>query len=1160
MSYVHLHVHSHYSLLEASCRPSEIAQKAADFGMNAVAMTDNGNMFGAVEFYFACKKAGVQPIIGFDAYLAPKDRFSKNEKRDVNYQPNTRLVLLAQNYQGYQNLCRLSSIGYQEGFYYKPRIDIDCLKEFSSDIIALSGGLSGDVMSHLRREGIDKARMRAEQLKAIFGDRFYIEINRTGIKEWDELGPQLVELAKELSIPLVAANDVHYVAKDDQLPQEVLICIGSNKTLHDDSRWRLGSEEFYFKPPEQMTKLFADLPEAVSNTQVVAERCQDMEFNLTDSEGKPIYHLPTFPTKDNLSLADEMKRLVNEGLKERWQEAKKAGKPVPEERQPEYHERLAYELSVIDKMGFVGYFLIVQDFINWAKSHSIPVGPGRGSGAGSLVAYCLRITDLDPVKYKLIFERFLNPERVSMPDFDIDFCQERRGDVIDYVTEKYGKDSVSQIITYGKLQARAAVRDVGRVLGMTYSEVDVISKLMPDKLGLTLEEALELEPRLREQMEMDPQVNNLIDIARRIEGLVRHAGIHAAGVIIADGRLVDHAPLYRGLDGENVVQYDMKHAEKIGLIKFDFLGLKTLTHIQYALELIKKNRQVEMRAEEIDIDDANIYQLMSAGDSAGVFQFEGDGITDALKKIKPTCFEDIMAINALYRPGPMDMIPEYTRRKHGKSKVEYLFPELEDILQETYGVIIYQEQVQLIAAKIASYSLGEADLLRRAMGKKIAEEMAKQRQRFVDGAVANQYDEERSEKLFDLMAEFAKYGFNKSHSAAYCVIAAQTAWLKHYYPVEFYAALLSTDLNDTDKIVKYIKLCRRRNIDIQPPHINFSEHKFTVKGDTLYYCLAAIKGVGQSAVEAIIEARESLPAGEFASIEEFFDVVDLRRVNKKVIECLIKAGAFDGFGLHRAQLLKGFEKFVDSAELKRQDREVGQESLFSMVEDEDEKQGISLPECAEWTRMTRLAYEKEVLGFFLSDHPLNGYEHVYKRWVSSGVDQLSQCEHKSKITVAGMISERREIITKKGTRMAFAQIEDLAASVELVVFPDTFAAHESLFKEEVPVLITGTLENKEGENCKIIVEKIATLTNNLQSAKEIRLRLEPKMQEQLKGLQKNMLQHPGETKVRMELWLENIKKRVLFDIDEPKGVQLNSEFLETLQKDFGDLDLLQVTQ
>ena len=1060
-NFVHLHVHSHYSLLEASCRPSDIAKKAADFGMPAVAMTDNGNMFGAVEFYFACRKAGIKPIVGFDAYIAPVDRFTKNEKREANYQPNTRIVLLAQNYQGYRNLCQLSSIGYQEGFYYKPRIDRESLEKYSENIIALSGGLSGDVVSHLRREGVDKARERLQYLKGVFGDRLYLEINRTGIPEWDEISADLIALAKSEGVPLVAANDVHYINKEDQLAQEVLICIGSNKTLHDDSRWRLGSEEFYLKPPEQMKKLFEDLPEAIEKTQEVADRC-NIEFELEDSEGKPIYHLPTFPTKDNLSIADEIKRLTELGLQERFAEAAKAGKPVAEDQHPVYHERLQYELGVIEKMGFIGYFLIVQDFINWAKESGIPVGPGRGSGAGSLVAYCLRITDLDPVKYNLIFERFLNPERVSMPDFDIDFCQEKRGLVIDYVTEKYGKDSVSQIITYGKLQARAAVRDVGRVLGMTYSEVDVISKLMPDKLGLTLEEALELEPRLKEQMEMDPQINNLISIARAIEGLVRHAGIHAAGVIIADGRLVDHAPLYRGLDGENVVQYDMKHAEKIGLIKFDFLGLKTLTHIQYALELIEKNKGVKMKAEEIDIDDKNIYQLMSDGDSAGVFQFEGDGITDALKKIKPTCFEDIMAINALYRPGPMDMIPEYTRRKHGKSKVEYLFPELEDILRETYGVIIYQEQVQLIAAKIASYSLGEADLLRRAMGKKIAEEMAKQQKRFVEGAVANNYDEGRSEKLFDLMAEFAKYGFNKSHSAAYCVIAAQTAWLKHYYPVEFYAALLSTDLNDTDKIVKYIKLCRRRNIDIRPPHINHSDYKFNVKGESLYYSLAAIKGVGQSAVEAIIEAREALPEKEFSSVEEFFDVVDLRRVNKKVIECLIKAGAFDGFGFHRAQLFKGFEKFVDSAELKRQDREVGQESLFSMVA-EEEQEAISLPDCKEWVRMTRLSYEKEVLGFFLSDHPLNGMENVYRRWTSHGVDQLGEVEHKKKVTVAGMITERREIITKKGTRMAFAQIEDLSASLELIVFPDTFASFESIFKEEVPVLVTGTLENKEEE-------------------------------------------------------------------------------------------------
>ena len=1069
------------------------------------------------------------------------------------------MVLLAKNYKGYQNLCQLSSIGYQEGFYYKPRIDWDCLSELSEDVICLTGGISGDVASHFRRNGADAATERLRQLKDIFGDRLYLELNRTGIDEWKEVEPFLFDLSKKENVPMVAANDVYYLNKEDQLAQEVLICIGSNKTLHDESRWRLGSEEYYFKSTDQMYDLFKDCPELCERTVEVAERC-DVKFRLEDESGKTIYHLPSFPTKDNLSILDELKRLTHEGLEERFEEAVKKNEAVPEEEKPKYFERLNYEIGVIDGMGFIGYFLIVQDFINWAKENNVPVGPGRGSGAGSLVAWVLRITDLDPVKYNLIFERFLNPERVSMPDFDIDFCQEKRPQVINYVTEKYGKESVSQIITYGKLQARAALRDVGRVLGMTYADVDVIAKLIPDKLAITLSEALEMEPRIKEQLEMNPQVHNMIDIALKVEGLVRHAGIHAAGVIIADGRLVDHAPLYKGVDGENVVQYDMKHAEKIGLIKFDFLGLKTLTHIQYALDLIKENRGVAMEAHEININDSKIYDLMSSGDSAGVFQFEGDGITDALKKIKPTCFEDIMAINALYRPGPMDMIPEYTKRKHGESPVEYLFPELEAILQETYGVIIYQEQVQLIASSIASYSLGEADLLRRAMGKKIAEEMAKQRERFLQGAKGNNHDAKKAEKLFDLMAEFAKYGFNKSHSAAYCVIAAQTAWLKSYYPIEFYAALLTTDMGDTDKIVKYIKLCRRRGIDIQPPHINHSDYKFNVRGETLYYSLAAIKGVGASAVEAILEARAELPSKEFDSIEHFFEVVDLRRVNKKVIECLIKAGAFDGFGYHRSQLLEGYERFVDAAETKRQDREVGQVSLFSVSSEEEQAQEkVVLADRKPWPRMTRLNYEKEVLGFFLSDHPLNGLEGICKAWANTTIADIEKLANKQKVTLVGMVTQFREIITKKGTRMAFTQFEDLTAPLEVIVFPNTYSEFEDIFKQEVPLVVSGVLEKKD-EGAKVIADKAILLEDAINGAKNVLFKVDSSMEDKLHKLRERIDSNPGATKVKIELALDSLKKRVVYDIRDPQGIALSNDFIEGLQQDFGGVDFIQISQ
>lgn len=1156
MSFVHLHVKSQYSLLEATCRAKKITKQAADWGMPAVALTDNGNMYGAVEFYFACKSAGIKPIIGIDVYLAPNGRLVKGEHRDAIAKPNTRLVLLAQNYKGYQNLCEISTIGFQEGFYYKPRVDYEILERLGDNLIALTGGLRGEIPFEFLESGKESAIAKIEKLKNIFDDRLYLETCKTGVSQWDEINPFLSEASKITNVPLVVTNDVHYFDKDEQLAQEVLVCIGSNKTLQDETRFRLGSDQFYFKSPDEMRSLFKDQLEACDRTLEIAERC-NIDFKLEDEAGKPIYHLPTFPTSEGRSLEEEIRKLSLEGLEVRFEEAKSRNEEVSVEEKKKYFERLDYELGVIEGMGFNGYFLIVQDFINWAKENDIPVGPGRGSGAGSLVAYCLMITDLDPMPHSLIFERFLNPERISMPDFDIDFCQSRRQEVIEYVTRHYGAESVAQIITYGKLQTRAAIRDVGRVLGMLYAEVDVVSKLIPDKLGITLDEAIEMEPRLREMMELNPQVGTLMELARKVEGLVRHAGIHAAGVIIADGRLVQHAALSKGADGEQVVQYDMKHAEKIGLIKFDFLGLKTLTHIDQALKLVEKNRNKKITTQEISVNDSGIYELMSKGDTAGVFQFEGDGITDATKKIRPSCFTDIVAITSLYRPGPMEMIPEYTKRKHGESKIVYIFEELEEILQETYGIIIYQEHVQLIAAKIASYSLGEADMLRRAMGKKIPEEMAKQKVRFMQGAKDNGFSEKKAEELFALMEEFAKYGFNKSHAAAYCVITAQTAWIKHYYPVEFYAALLTTEINDTDKVVKYIKDAQSRGIEVEPPHINVSEHKFTVKDDTIFFGLGAIKGVGQSAVEAIIEARNELPDKKFDSLEHFFESIDLRRVNKKVIECLIKSGAFDHFGFNRATLIEGYPKFMDNAEISRRDAEIGQASLFELA-DESEKQ-IQLEEKKPWSRSARLAYEKEVIGFYLSDHPLKGLEGLVKVFTSHQVNQLLEAETKSSVIVAGLIGSFKELITKKGTRMAFAQLEDLTGAVELVIFPKTYQDVELLLKGDQPLLVQGNVENEEGAT-KIIVNQVSYLVDSMKKAKRLIFRLQPEMEEQFSQLSEFMAEHPGETKIDYELPLLDIKKTVKMRPMEEKGVGPSNEFFEGLYSIFGSMDFVEIRQ
>ncbi|HEY8272119.1 MAG TPA: DNA polymerase III subunit alpha [Pseudobdellovibrionaceae bacterium] len=1177
MSFVHLHIHSEYSLLEAACRIKAISKKAAEYGMPAVALTDNGNMFAAAEFYFAAKDNNIKPILGFDAYIAPGSRLEKKQDRDQIAQFPRRLVFLAQNIEGYRNLNKLSTIGYQEGFYWKPRIDYEVIEKYNAHLLCLTGGLRGEVADIFLNEGPDQALEKIRKLHNIFGDRLYLEMCRTGLPEWQKLNPFLLEASKITGVPVVATNDVHYMSPDDQLAQEVLICIGTNKTLADEGRFKLGSSEFYFKKPEQMQKLFEDVPEAVARTLEIADRCE-VKFKLKDDTGKPIYFLPTFPTENGVSLKDDIAAKALKGLKERFSEAALRNEPIAEEKKPEYFSRLDFELNVIDRMGFNGYFLIVQDFINWAKNQGIPVGPGRGSGAGSLVAYSLRITDLDPLPNFLLFERFLNPERISMPDFDIDFCQDRRQEVIQYVTQKYGQESVSQIITYGKLQARAAIKDVGRVLGMTFPEVDVVTKLIPDKLGVTLKEALEMEPRMRELMDMNPTVNTLVELAQRIEGMVRHAGIHAAGVIIADGQLVRHAPLYRGADGEQVVQYDMKHAEKMGLIKFDFLGLKTLTHINHAIQLIEKNRGLKIISNLIPMNDPKVFEMMSRGDTAGIFQFEGEGITDATRKIRPSSFGDITAITSLYRPGPMANIPEFTDRKHGKSPVEYLIEDSKEVLSETYGIMVYQEQVMGIASRIAGYSLGEADMLRRAMGKKIKEEMDRQRIRFMDGAKAKGYEEKASNDLFDLMYKFADYGFNKSHAAAYSVITMQTAWLKCYYPTEFFAALLSTELSDTDKIVKYSKDAAKHGLLVKPPHVNFSEYLFGAHGDEVYFGIGAIKGVGESAVTAIVEARESLPEKKFANLDEFFNTIDTRRVNKKVIECLIRAGAFEGLGAHRAQLIAGYQKYLDRAEGKRKDRELGQTSLFDLGPSDEID--VKLENTKPWTRSALLSYEKEVLGFYLSDHPLKGYENLAEIWITCKVAELPQFAkqeaaqvqtavqktkenrwgrdaNKKKVVVAGLISDLRELITKKGTRMAFAKIEDLSGSCELVIFPDAFARNEMMCRDEKPVLITGSLEADEG-SAKIMVDSVSPMEDILKKTKHMVLHLERIPANDYERLQGLLKDHPGSTHVSFEIDLKEVNRRVQLEVEETIAVSISNEFFESIHSVFGKTDFIEL--
>ena len=1175
MSFVHLHVHSEYSLLEAACRLKGIAKKAAEYKMPAVALTDNGNMFGAIEFYFACLEQGVKPIIGLDAYIAPHSRLEKKQDPNQRYAEIAlgprRLVFLAQNFEGYQNLCQLSTIGYQEGFYWKPRIDYESIKKYNANLICLTGGFRGEIVDTYLKEGSEAALLKIKALKVIFEDRLYIELCATR-PEWKAINEFLIEAAQVTKTELVATNDVHYLTQDDQIAQEVLVCIGSNKTLSDDSRYTLGSSDFYFKSAEKMQNLFKHIPQAIENTVKIAERC-DVKFNLKDANGKAIYHLPSFPTTEGRTVKEEMKYRGDIGLAERFDEMAEKNIILSPERKAEYQSRLEYELNVIDRMGFNGYFLIVQDFIMWAKNRDIPVGPGRGSGAGSIVAFCLKITDLDPIPHFLLFERFLNPERISMPDFDIDFCQDRRQEVIQYVTEKYGAESVSQIITYGKLQSRAAIKDVGRVLGLTFGEVDLVSKLIPDKLGVTLTESLEMEPRIREMMESNPTVGTLMDLALKVEGLVRHAGIHAAGVIIADGSLVRHAPMYKGAEEENVVQYDMKHAEKIGLIKFDFLGLKTLTHIHYALKLVEKNRGIKIKEKDISIDDPKIYELLSRGDTAGVFQFEGEGISDATRKIKPSKFGDITAITSLYRPGPMANIPEFAKRKNGESPVEYILPETKKVLEETYGIMVYQEQVMGIASTIAGYSLGEADLLRRAMGKKIKAEMDQQRERFLTGASERGHDKKKSEELFELMFKFADYGFNKSHAAAYSVITAQTAWVKHFYPAEFFAALLSTEVGDTDKVVKYVKDAQKRGLKVHTPNVNFSDYLFSVNQDEIYFGLGAIKGVGQGAVEAIIEAREKNPEKKFKSLEDFFNSVDLRRVNKKVIEGLIKAGAFDLFGYHRAQLMNGYSQFLDRAVENQKDMASGQVSLFDMSSPEETV--VTLPAVKTWSRVQSLSFEKEILGFYLSDHPLRGFENFAKIWATCTVSELptlisaeelqkiadagkpkwGEKKNQKRVIVAGLITDYKELVTKKGTRMAFAKVEDLTGAVELVIFPDTFARYTEILKEEKPLLIGGSLEIENG-NAKIMADSFALFDDVLKKTKKISVRLDKINTEDYDKLDSLLVECKGSTNVRLVMNVDGQDIEIF--AEKPHQIEISDHFFEGARQLFGRTDFIEV--
>ncbi|MEW6682283.1 MAG: DNA polymerase III subunit alpha [Nitrospirota bacterium] len=1080
--FVHLHVHTQYSLLDGANRIDRLVRQAAAFKMPAIAMTDHGNLFGAIEFYLAARKAGVKPIIGCEMYLAPQSRFTKDgageqddsfETKGAGQQtPYYHLIVLAADEVGYKNLMKLVSLAHLEGFYYKPRVDKELLARHSKGLLATSGCLRGEIPFLLNQGLREEALQAAGTYQDIFGkDNFFIEVQENGLEQQTRVNRDLVEISRRLTIPLVATNDCHYLERHDAKAHDVLLCLQTGKTRQDPNRMRFSTEELYVKSPEDMTSLFHELPDAVRQTLSIAERC-NLVLDLET------FHLPHYAVPDGVTRDAHLERLAVAGLRERL--ARIHHDPATA---AAYEIRLRDELAMITAMGYAGYFLIVWDIINFARTHGIPVGPGRGSAAGSLAAYALQITDIDPIRYGLIFERFLNPERVSLPDIDMDFCMDRRGEVIQYVTQKYGADHVAQIITFGTMAAKAAIRDVGRVLDIPYAEVDKVAKLVPNTLNISLEDALAEEPRLKELADTDPKIGELIALAKSLEGLARHASTHAAGVVISKEPLTEHVPLYRGVNGEVVTQFAMTEIEKIGLVKFDFLGLRTLTVIDHAVKMINARRpeQPPLGSADIPLDDAKTYELLGTGQTTGIFQLESGGMRDLLVKMRPERFEDLIAILALYRPGPIGsgMLDDFIKRKRGQTKIQYEIPELEDLLRETYGVIVYQEQVMKIANHLAGFSLGDADLLRRAMGKKLPEEMDKQKALFIAGAAKNGVDAKKAEKIFDLMAYFAGYGFNKSHSAAYALITYQTAYLKTHHPLEFMAALLTSEMGNEDKIVQYIGECRTMGIAILPPDVNESNEGFTIAGSAIRFGLVAIKNVGASAIESVLEARRT--HGRFRSLAHFCREVDLRKVNRRVIESLIKCGSFASTGARRAQLMQVLDRTMEAAAASQDERRSGQVALFGSSTEHEPADTAPEPVMPEWDDTTLARCEKETLGFYITSHPLAPYAPDAERLGVTPTDRLADAGDGDDVRVWGVLASQKVTTTKKGDRMAYVRVEDLGGSVETIVFPDLYAASAELLASDQPLLIDGTLD-KGDKGIKLKATRIVSLESARQRA------------------------------------------------------------------------------
>lgn len=1058
--FLHLHNHSEYSLLDGALRIKDLVSTAVDMGMGAVALTDHGNLFGAIPFYREAKAAGIKPIIGMETYVARGGHTQKTAAR--GQARNEHLVLLAKNETGYRNLLELSSIAYTEGFYYKPRIDLELLEERSEGLIGLSACLQGSIPRLLRDGRREEAVGLARRMASIFapGD-FYIELQNHGIPEEIELIPQLVGLARELDLPIVATNDCHFCRVDDHEAHDVLLCLQTGKDLEDPARGMRSHPETYFKSPEEMQKLFAEYPDALSNTLEIAAKC---DFELTDHGTQ----LPVFPIPEPYSSTGEyLGHLVEESLPGRLPEVTE-----------EARERIRYELDVINKMDFAGYFLIVWDIVHAAKKMNIPVGPGRGSAAGSLVCFALGITNINPLENGLLFERFLNPERISMPDIDIDFCDEKRQEVIDHVVEKYGKENVCQIITFGRMAARAAVRDVGRVLKIPYGDVDKLAKLIPPVPGTTLTDAIKDVPEIREKYEKEPQIKRLLDLSLRLEGLARHASTHAAGLVITPTALVEHVPLYRSSKGEITTQYEMKILESIGLLKIDILGLKTLSHLENTIALIKEHEGIELDIDELPLDDPDTFELLKKGQTVALFQLESSGMRDLLRRIEPTIFGDITAVNALYRPGPLGsgMVTDFIERKHGRRKIRYDHKLLEPILEETYGVILYQEQVMRIASDMAGFTLGQADILRRAMGKKKVKEMEKQRKAFISGAVERGIPQKTAKKVFELMAHFAGYGFNKSHSAAYAMVSMQTAYLKTHHTEAFMAAAMTSDMGSTDRLVILLDECRSLGLVVDPPDVNSGGTGFGLAGGAITYGLAAIKNAGEKAIRGIVKERKE--NGPFSDFSDLCDRIDLKQVNRRVIEALIQSGAMDSLPGTRAQKMASLDRVITGAQRRQAARDKGQ-GLLGFGEGASDIETVPLDNVPPWDESERLHREKESLGFYFSGHPLDRYRDLLGPILSVDSTTLPEKKDREQVVLVGMVVGQRVINDRKGQQMAFVTLEDFNGSYEVIVFASSFRTSRERLEKDNLVVIPGKITIREGSDPKVIADKVYTIDEAL---------------------------------------------------------------------------------